>query len=74
MIWEIKKIIHLKERTDNNDAVTKHQLETGLSPKTDKTEVNNYILKSGLTSNLDMKNNEIVNLKTATSGNDAVNY
>ena len=69
-----KKIINLAEGTDNSDAVTKHQLEIGLAPKANKTELNNYILKSGLTNNLDMKNNKIVNLKIATSGNDAVNF
>ena len=69
-----KKITNLKEGTDNNDAISKHQLQTGLSSKADKTELNDYILKSGLSSNLDMKNNKIVNLKTAISGNDAVNF
>ena len=69
-----KKITNFKEDTDNNDAISKHQLQTGLASKVDITELNDYILKSDLSSNLDMKNNKIVNLKTATSGNDAVNF
>ena len=68
-----KKLTNLKEGTDNNDAISKDQLQTGLASKADKTELNDYIFKSGLSSNLDMKN-KIVNLKTATSGNDAVNF
>ena len=64
----------MKEGTGNNDAITKDQLQTGLAPKADKTELNNYILKSGLTSDLDMKNHKIVNLKAATSSNEAVNF
>ena len=50
-----KKITNLKEGIENNDAITKHQLQTGLAPKADKTELNNYILKSCLTSNLDIR-------------------
>ena len=69
-----KKISNLAEGTDNNDAVNRHQLQTSLVSKADKTELNNYSLKSGLTNDLDVKNNKIVNLKTATSGNDAVNF
>ncbi|XP_068673326.1 autotransporter adhesin SadA-like [Montipora foliosa] len=69
-----KKISNLAEGTENSDAVNRHQLQTGLVSKADKTELNDYILKSGLTNNLDMKNNKIVNLKTATSGNDAINF
>ena len=57
------KITNLKEGTDNNDAISKHQLQTGLASKADKTELNDYIFKGGLSSNLDMKNNKIVNLK-----------
>ena len=53
-----KKITGLKEPIHHKDAA----------------ELNNNILKSGLTNNLDIKNNKIVNLKTATSGNDAVNF
>ena len=74
MICKIKKLTNLKEGTDNNDAISKHQLQTGLAPKADKTELNNYILKSGSSSNLDLKSNKITNLKKATSGNDAVNF
>ena len=53
-----KKLTNLKEGTDNNDAISKHQLQTGLASKADKTELNDYILKSGLSNNLDMKNNK----------------
>ena len=38
------------------------------------TELNNYILKSGLTSNLDMKNHNINNVKQASSGHQAINF
>ena len=70
-----KKITNFKEATDNNnDAISKHQLQSGLAPKADKTELNNYILKGGLSSNLDMKSSKITNLKNAASGNDAVNF
>ena len=42
--------------------------------KANRTELNNYILKSGLTSNLDMKNHNINNVKEATSGHEAINF
>ena len=72
-----EKISNLAEGTDNSDAITKHQLETGLAPKADKTELSNYLKKDGsiaLTNNLDLGNNKIVNVKEATSGTDAVNF
>ena len=72
-----QKISNLAEGTDNSDATTKHQLETGLAPKADKTELSNYLKKDGsiaLTNNLDLGDNKIVNVKEATSGTDAVNF
>ena len=72
-----EKISNLAEGTDNSDAITKHQLETGLAPKADKTELSKYLKKDGsiaLTNNLDLDNNKIVNVKEATSGTDAVNF
>ena len=42
--------------------------------KADKTELNNYILKSGSTSDLDIKNHRIVNLKTPENSTDAVSW
>ena len=72
-----EKINNLAEGTDNSDAITKHQLETGLAPKADKTELSNYLKKDGsiaLTNNLDLGDNKIVNVKEATSGTDAVNF
>ena len=42
--------------------------------KADKTELNNYILKSGLTGNLDMKNHNINNVKETTSSHQAMNF
>ena len=72
-----EKISNLAEGTDNSDAITKHQLETGLAPKADKTELSNYLKKDGsiaLTNNLDLGNNKIVNVKEATSGTDVVNF
>ena len=71
-----QKISNLAEGTDNSDATTKHQLETGLAPKADKTELASYLKKDGsiaLTNNLDLGDNEIVNVKEATSGSHAVN-
>ena len=72
-----EKISNLAEGTDNSDAITKHQLETGLAPKADKTELSNYLKKDGsiaLANNLDLGDNKIVNVKEATSGTDAVNF
>ena len=72
-----QKISNLAEGTDNSDAITKHQLQTGLAPKADKTELSNYLKKDGsiaLTNNLDLGNNKIVNVKEATSGTDVVNF
>ena len=72
-----QKISNLAEGTDNSDAITKHQLETGLAPKANKTELSNYLKKDGsiaLTNNLDLGDNKIVNVKEATSGTDAVNF
>ena len=72
-----QKISNLAEGTDNSDAITKHQLQTGLAPKADKTELSNYLKKDGsiaLTNNLDLGDNKIVNVKEATSGTDAVNF
>ena len=72
-----EKISNLAEGTDNSDAITKHQLETGLAPKADKTELANCLKKDGsiaLTNNLDLGDNKIVNVKEATSGTDAVNF
>ena len=72
-----QQISNLAEGTDNSDAITKHQLETGLAPKADKTELANCLKKDGsiaLTNNLDLGNNKIVNVKEATSGTDAVNF
>ena len=72
LIWVIKKsLIYRRELTI---MMLFQNIQTGLASKADKTELNDYILKSGLSSNLDIKNNKIVNLKTATSGNDAVNF
>ena len=69
-----KKNNWVKRSSSSQDAATKLYIDNLMVLKADKTELNSYILKSGLTSNLDMKNNKIINLKTATSGNDAVNF
>ena len=74
LIWEIKKISNLQDPIHHKDGVNKFYVDNSMLLKADKTELNIYILKSGLTSNLDMKNHKVVNLKTATSGNDAVNF
>ena len=67
------KISNLAEGTGNSDAVTKHQLQTGLSTKPNTNQV---VLRNGtqeMTGDLDLSNNKIVNLKAATSGTHAVN-
>ena len=72
-----EKISNLAEGTDNSDAITKHQLQTGLAPKADKTELANCLKKDGsiaLANNLDLGGNKIVNVKEATSGTDVVNF
>ena len=56
------------------DAATKFYIDNSMVLKADKTELNNYILKSGLTADLDMKNHKIVNLKTPENSTNAVNW
>ena len=74
MIWEIKKKSGLQEPFHHKDAARNFYIDNSMVLKANRTELNNYILKSGLTSNLDMKNHNINNVKEATSGHEAINF
>ena len=70
------KIINLAEGSDNSDAVTKHQLETGLVPKADKTELSNYLKRDGsisVISDFDFGNNKITKVGNGSQSTDIVN-
>ena len=65
------KISNLAEGAGNSDAVTKHQLQTGLSTKPNTNQV---VLRDGsqdMTGNLNMSQKKIVNLADPTGRNDA---
>ena len=80
-----ERILGVKDPLLHSDASNKFYVDsslnfkadkTELSNKADKTELANYLKKDGsvaLTNNLDLGNNEIVNVKEATSGTHAVN-
>ena len=69
------KIIGLKDPLHHSDAAKKEiYILNSMVSKADKTEMNNYILKRGLTSNLDMKSHNINNVNEATSHHQAVNF
>ena len=69
-----KKMSGLAEPLHHKDASTKFYIDNSMVLKADKTQLNNYILKSGLTKNLDMKNHNIDNVKEATLGHQAINF
>ena len=71
-----QKISNLAEGTDNSDAITKHQLETGLAPKADKTELASYLKRDGsisVTSDFDFSDNEITKVGNGSQSTDVVN-
>ena len=71
-----EKISNLAEGTDNSDAITKHQLETGLAPKADKTELASYLKRDGsisVTSDFDFGDNKITKVGNGTQSTDVVN-
>ena len=71
-----QKISNLAEGTDNSDAITKHQLETGLAPKADKTELASYLKRDGsisVTSDFDFGDNKITKVGNGTQSTDVVN-
>ena len=71
-----EKISNLAEGTDNSDAITKHQLETGLAPKADKTELSNYLKRDGtvsVTGNFDFGDNMITKVGNGSQSTDVVN-
>ena len=71
-----EKISNLAEGTDNSDAITKHQLETGLAPKADKTELSNYLKRDGtvsVTVNFDFGDNIITKVGNGSQSTDVVN-
>ena len=71
-----EKISNLAEGTDNSDAITKHQLETGLAPKADKTELSNYLKRDGtvsVTGTFDFGDNIITKAGNGSQSTDVVN-
>ena len=71
-----EKISNLAEGTDNSDAITKHQLKTGLAPKADKTELSNYLKRDGtvsVTGNFDFGDNIITKVGNGSQSTDVVN-
>ena len=71
-----QKIVSLAEGTDNADAITKHQLETSLVPKAEKTELVNYLRRDAGNNMLDilrMNNFRIVYVGNPQHDLDAVN-
>ena len=71
-----EKISNLAEGTDNSDAITKYQLETGLAPKADKTELSNYLKRDGtvsVTGNFDFGDNKITKVGNGSQSTDVVN-
>ena len=71
-----EKISNLAEGTDNSDAITKHQLETGLAPKADKTELASYLKRDGsisITSDFDFGDNKITKVGNGSQSTDVVN-
>ena len=71
-----EKNSNLAEGTDNSDAITKHQLETGLAPKADKTELSNYLKRDGtvsVTGNFDFGDNIITKVGNGSQSTDVVN-
>ena len=71
-----EKISNLAEGTDNSDAITKHQLETGLAPKADKTELAIYLKRDGsisITSDFDFGDNKITKVGNGSQSTDIVN-
>ena len=71
-----EKISNLAEGTDNSDAITKHQLETGLAPKADKTELSDYLKRDGtvsVTGNFDFGDNIITKVGNGSQSTDVVN-
>ena len=70
-----QKISNLAEGTDNSDAITKHQLETGLAPKADKTELASYLKRDGsisITSDFDF-GDKITKVGNGSQSTDVVN-
>ena len=71
-----KRILGVKDPILHSDASNKFYVDNSLTLKADKTQLAKYLKKDGsiaLTNNLDLGNNEIVNVKEATSGSHAVN-
>ena len=71
-----QKISNLAEGTDNSDAITKHELETGLAPKADKTELASYLKRDGsisVTSDFNFGDNKITKVGNGSQSTDVVN-
>ena len=71
-----ERILGVKDPILHSDASNKFYVDSSLNLKADKTQLANVLKKDGsiaLTNDLDLGNNEIVNVKEATSGSHAVN-
>ena len=55
-----KRLANVGEGVDNDDAVTKHQMEVGLSTKPDPTDVLLLDGRNHMTGDLDLRRNKII--------------
>ena len=55
-----KRLANVGEGVDNDDAVTKHQMEVGLSTKPDPTDVLLLDGRNHMTGDLDLRGNKII--------------
>ena len=55
-----KRLANVGEGVDGSDAITKHQMETGLATKPDQTEVLLLDGRNHMTGDLDLRGNKII--------------
>ena len=55
-----KRLANLAEGVDSSDAIAKHQMEVGLSNKSDQTNVRLLDGRNHMTGDLDMRGNKII--------------
>ena len=67
-------VINMAEGTDNSHAITKHQLETGLSSTADKSDLNNFLDITGgeMRGDVNLGFNRIFQIQDATVGDGLV--
>ena len=65
-----KRLANLAEAVDAADAITKHQMEVGLSNKSDQTNVLLFDGRNHMTGDLDMRGNKITNLPIQSASNE----